>query len=580
MKKKVAARKQRKRRGIAQKLILAFCAVSVCSAAVAAIGNYGMARANSAAEKNIRAAQTLPAAAHAMICLSHMESSARDAVINFHNSELFEADKDSIEKNRKAYQSYETELLQSAGSAAVSKELTAAAKQFKESFDPKISDALKAAYGNQLAQADSLLQNSVTPEEAILQHYQNFMDLQNRAASEAASGERRVSMSLFLVQGVFSLCAIVASLWFGVRFSRSIGRPLGSIAEAAQQFSNGALNLRVSYAGRDEIGDLADSLNVSFRQLQNYVSEISAVLLNLSEGNFTGKDVPDYPGDFAPLSSSINSIREKLSASFSLIGSSADQIDAGAAQVSESAQQVARGADEQSRSVGLLTFSVNDILKKSRENAEDIARILKDTGAALNGVEESDRQMKQLVLLMEGIRSSSERMRQVLSEIDSIAFQTNLLALNASVEAARAGNAGRGFTVVAQEVRVLAGKTAAAAKQTDSLIEDSVQKIESSCEKAEKTASELTKTARKFEEISESISRITSASKNQTDCAEQAAQSAEEVGAVIRANAELSSRSAAAGEELSGHAALLKKLLTQVRVRENLSGCDQGKIFS
>ncbi|QAT50493.1 HAMP domain-containing protein [Caproiciproducens sp. NJN-50] len=575
---KEAAKK--KKRGIARKLILAFCAVSACSAAVAAIGSHGMARANSAAEESMRVAERLPAAAHAMTCLSHMESSARDAVINFHNSELFESDKASIDKSRKDYQSYEAELLRSAGSPEASKELTEAAEQFRKAFDPKITDAIKAADSSQLAQADTLLQNSIAPEETILQHYQNFMDLQNRASAGAAAEEKRVSFFLFLLQGVFSLCAIAASLWFGIRFSRSIGRPLGSIAEAARKFSNGSLDLRISYAGSDEIGDLADSLNASFRRLQDYVSETAAILLNLSEGDFTEADIPDFPGNFAPLSASINSIREKLSASFSQIGSSADQIGAGAAQVSEGAQQVARGAEKQSRSVDQLTVSVNGILEKSRENADDVARILKDTGAALESVEESDQQMKRLLALMEEIRASSEKMRQILAQIDSIAFQTNLLALNASVEAARVGSAGHGFTVVAQEVRALAEKTAAAAKQTDILIEDSVQKIGNGCERAEKTASELTKTAGKFAEINESIGRITSASEDQANSAEQAALSAEQVGAVIRTNADLSSRSAAAGEELSGHAELLRKLLAQVRLQGEPGTRDQGKIFS
>lgn len=578
MRKKAA--KKKKRRGITRRLILAFCAVSACSAAVAAIGSYGMVRANSAAKESMRAAERLPAAAHAMTCLTHMESSARDAVINFHNSDLFESDKVSIDKDRKDYQSFEAELLRSAGSSEASKELAEASNQFRESFNPKIEDAIKAADGSQLAQADSLLQNSIAPEETILQHYQNFMDLQNRASAEAAAAEKQVSFFLFFIQGVFSLCAIAASLSFGVRFSRSIGRPLGSIAEAARQFSNGTLDLRISYAGSDEIADLSDSLNASFRQLQDYVSGTATVLLNLSEGDFTGEDIPDYPGDFAPLSHSINSIREKLSKSFSTIGSSANQIDAGAAQVSESAQQVARGTEEQSRSIDQLVRSVNGILKKARENADDISRIQKDTGGALESVEESDRQMKQLLSLMEEVRTSSEKMRQILAQIDSIAFQTNLLALNAAVEAARVGSAGHGFTVVAQEVRALAGKAAAAAKQTEHLIEDSVQKIGNGCERAEKAASELTKTAGRFAEINQSIGRITSASKNQADSAEQAVLSVEQVDAVIRANADLSSRSAASGEELSSHAEMLKRLLAQVRLQEDPGFRDPGKIFS
>lgn len=557
----------KKRRSIARKLITAFCMISACSAAVAAIGIYGIIRSNAAINDSLQIADLLPNAAHAMTDISHMESSARDAVINFHNSELFDADKASIEQSIKSYQAHEASLLQSVGSGKAGKELSEASKQFQEEFQPLIESILEAAKGNQLAQADRLLQKTVSPEESILQHYQNFMDLQNQAAAKTADASKSTGRALFLFQCAFSAFAVAISLWFGIRFSRSIGRPLSSIAETARNFSNGALNLRISYSAKDEIGNLADALNLSFRQLQNYISETASFLARLEEGDFTEDFVSHYPGDFAPLSASLSSMREKLLSSFSQIGSSAEQITEGAKLVSDSAQQVARGAEEQSRSLEQLNLSIDGVLGKSRENTNRIFSISKDSGLVLSGVSESDRQMEQFLLFMKEIRLSSEKMRQVLAQIDSIAFQTNLLSLNASVEAARAGSAGKGFAVVAQEVRSLSEKAAAAAKQTGVLVEDTIQKINSGCEKAEKTAEELTKATEKFDEINESIEMISAASREQTDRAEQAMQSAKQVHSIVRDNAELSSQSAAAGEELSGQAALLKDMLRQIQLK-------------
>ncbi|MVB09941.1 Methyl-accepting chemotaxis protein IV [Caprobacter fermentans] len=565
--KKTVRKRQEKRRGITLKLVFAFCAVSAASAVVAAMGIYGTSAANSAVSDSNRMAQRLPVAARAMTSLSRIESAARDAVINFHNSELFEADQKSIEKNLAAYRSYEAKLLQAEQEKSAAAELTAASKLFQQEFEPDITGSLKAADSNQLAQADSLLQNSVAPEDTILQHYQNFMEIQNRAAAGAEDGARRKTRALFLIQGVFSLCVVAASLCFGIRFSRSIGQPLAAISKTARQFSNGDLGQVISYAERDEIGDLADSLNASFRRLQLSVSQIAAALKSLSEGDFTAEDLPDFPGDFAPLTRSVNLLRNTIGGSFSQISCSAGQIEIGAAQVSESAQAVARGADDQSNGVARLTDAVSAIHQEARENADDIARISKDTGAALMSVTESDRQMKQLLEIMEGIRSSAEQMRLVLSQIDSIAFQTNLLALNASVEAARVGSAGRGFTVVAAEVRSLAERTAAAAKQTNLLIGDSVQRIGEGCEKAKATAFELEKATDRFVRINGSIGKITAAFKDQAEESKQAALAARQVGAVVRANADLSSQSAAAGEELSGQSELLRQLLSQLRLK-------------
>ncbi|WP_411675986.1 methyl-accepting chemotaxis protein [Caproicibacter sp.] len=567
MMEKALRKRQEKRRGIALKLVLAFCAVSAASAVVAAMGVYGTSAANSAVSDANRIAQRLPAAARAMTSLSRIESAARDAVINFHNSELFDADQKSIQKNLAAYRSYEAKLLQAEQEKSALAELTEASKLFQQEFEPDITGSLKAADSNQLAQADSLLQNSLAPEDTILQHYRNFMEIQNRAAASAEDGARRKTRALFLIQGVFSLCVVAASLCFGIRFSRSIGRPLAAISKTARQFSNGDLGQVISYTGRDEIGDLADSLNESFRQLQLSVSQIAAALKSLSEGDFTAEALPDFPGDFAPLTRSVNLLRNTIGGSFSQIRASAAQIEIGAAQVSESAQAVARGADEQSHSAARLTDAVSAIHQEARENADDIAGISKDTGAALRSVAESDRRMKQLLAIMEEIRGSAEQMRQVLSQIDSIAFQTNLLALNASVEAARVGSAGRGFAVVAQEVRSLAERTAAAAKQTNRLIGDAAQRIEEGCEKAEATAFELSKAADRFGKINGNIGKITAASRNQVEEADQAALAARQVGEVVRKNADLSSQSAAAGEELSGQSELLRQLLNQVRLK-------------
>lgn len=562
----VLASISRPQRSIAGKLIFAFCAVSVSALIVAAAGIYGMVSANSAIERSNQIAERLPAAASAMTSLSRMESSARDAVINFHNSDLFEADRKSMQQNLNTYLSEESKLLKSGGSSEAAGELAQASSLFQKDFRVPITGAFEAADKNQLAQADNLLQSSLSPEEKILQHYQNYMEIQNRAAAAEAAGSKRFLVFFLGVLIFLSAGAVMGSILYGIRFSRSIGGPLCRISEVARHFSEGALGLRISYTGSDEIGDLAKSLNTSFQHLQEFVAEISSALSSLSGGDLSGEDMRSYPGDFAPLSHSLNIIRKELNNSFLQIRSSADQIGTGAGQVSESAQQVAQGTSEQAMSVEQLSGSVADILRRAKENAEDLRQLSGDSDSALEEIHKSDRQMKQLLLLMDGIRLSSGTMKQVLKEIDTIAFQTNLLALNASVEAARAGSAGAGFAVVAQEVRALAEKSAAASRQTADLIEDSMKRIESGSAAAGEAAGALSNTTEKFTSISQRIGKISEASRSQSESAARVSLSADQVSTVVRKNSDSSSQSAAAGEELSGQAQLLREMLRHFRL--------------
>ena len=550
---------------ISRRLSLAFCLVSAISAALAGMGIYGLAAAGGAADRSNGIMVSLPSAARAMTEISAMESAVRDAVINFHNSQLFDADLEALEEAEKGYESAAAALHAAAGASGAG--LADADRLFKEEFKAKLDQALDAVKKNRLADADTLLQDSMKPEEQLLELYGGYMDDRIRTAQQAADDAKRTSALLFRLLVGFSAAGIAASVLFGIRFSRSIGGPLRELAETARRFSGGALDLRVHYSRRNEIGALADSLNASFQSLQQIVEEISGVLSDISGGDLTAAAVRDYPGDFAPVSRSLNAILTGLNGIFSLVRSSSEQIEAGAGQVSAGAQQVAHGAAEQAEAVRRLSDSISGILREAGETAEDVAKVAGAVEKAAREISESDARMKRLLGEMDGIRSASGEIRKIIGTIDGIAFQTNLLALTASVEAARAGSAGKGFAVVALEVRNLASRSTEASKQTAGLIEASVRQAGEGVEAAGNTAHSLAEVTDTFSEVGNRIGRSAAASRAQAQSAGLVNEAIGQVDAVVQKNSASSEQSAAASEELFSQAGLLREQLGRIRLR-------------
>ena len=415
--------------------------------------------------------------------------------------------------------------------------------------------ALYRAKYQQLAQnlRDKANVISTIAEENAVVFYRNAADTQR--------------MVLILVIA-FTILALAVAIAFCLYIIRSITRPISEIENAAQRMSQGDLNADIQYSSRDEMGMLSDSMRLMMSTLRSYVGNIAALLNAMADGNMAVSADMEYAGDFAPIKTAMEQIIGSLNDTISQINRSADQVASGSDQVSSGAQELSQGATEQASSIEELSATVAEISEQIRKNAGNAQQTNAMAGEMGSEIARGNQQMEQLVTAMNDISATTDQIGKIIKAIDDIAFQTNILALNAAVEAARAGAAGKGFAVGADEGRNLAAKSADAAKDTTDLIASSISAVKNGSVIAVNTAKSLEEIKGKAQKTISLVEEIATASNEQANAVVQITQGIEQISVVIQTNSATAEESAAASEELNGQAQVLKELVGQFTLKD------------
>lgn len=319
----------------------------------------------------------------------------------------------------------------------------------------------------------------------------------------------------------------------------------------------------------DEIGDLTGGFVAVADYLREIISDISYQLGEMSRGNYCVESgcAEHYQGDYAEILNALHGIRGELNDTISQIVVATSQVNDGTMQIATGAQKLSVDNTQQASSVEEISDSIESIANEVSATAQSAQEAVELSREAGSRVDESSRYMKDFEAAMEQINQKSNQISGIIQAIDNIAFQTNLLALNAAVEAARAGEAGKGFSVVADEVRVLAQKSAEAARDTGELIEGTTQAIADSLKLAQKTEAALRKVAESTARAEEKVCEISEACSRQAKSTEQINEHITQITAVVQENSALAEETAATCEELSAQTQSMDMLMRHFRVK-------------
>ncbi len=388
-----------------------------------------------------------------------------------------------------------------------------------------------------------------------------------------------------ILLGVICLLLALGLLYF---FAKKIADPIKQVTTVLVGIAKGEIDHTIEVNSDDEIG----LLQSSSKELITYIQEIAEASQRIAQNDLTVQVKPKSEKDV--LGNSFKIMIENLSGMIRQLADNARELVSAATQISSTAEQLSQGVNEQAQQINQVSSGVEEvtatIVESSRNAGEatDASRNASTTASTggqivsdtIQGMQRIADVVRDSAESIAKLANSADQIGEIIGVIDDIADQTNLLALNAAIEAARAGEQGRGFAVVADEVRKLAERTSKATSEITDMIkgiqhetedavnsmEAGIQEVDKGRELADKAGNSLNEIVAMNQRVVDMIEQIASAAEQQSTAAEEISRSIEQISNVIDETAKGAEQSAAAAEELNRQAEGLQQMVSRFKI--------------
>lgn len=301
------------------------------------------------------------------------------------------------------------------------------------------------------------------------------------------------------------------------------------------------------------------------RQLGGEPTYAAEIANKIAQGDLS-VHVETKSGDQSSLLFSIRTMRENLASIVTQVRAGTSNIETASAEIATGNLDLSSRTEQQASSLEETASAMEELTSTVKQNADNARQANQLAVSASDVATQGGHVVSQVIDTMGAINESSRKIVDIISVIDGIAFQTNILALNAAVEAARAGEQGRGFAVVATEVRSLAQRSAAAAKEIKILISDSVEKVDSGSQLVARAGETIGEVVASVKRVTDVVAEISAASQEQSDGIAQVNLAITQMDEATQQNSALVEEAAAAAQSLQDESIALSKIVSTFKV--------------